>query len=187
MFAFTEPVITAAKASLHNQFDSLTEISAKAFDNVERIVDLNLGMLRASFEQSTEAARQMIAAQNTQEFFAAGSAQLKPQGEKLLTYSRHLADLASAACKDLSKVAEARVVEGNHKMIGIIETATKNAPAGSTPAIAMLKSALGNANAGYEQFSKSTRQAVEAMEVNLAAAVSRFAEPAAKGNRRASK
>lgn len=193
MFAFTEPVPNASqatqatKASLSKQFDALANVGMKAFDNIEHVVDLNLSVLRASFEQSTQATREMIAASTPQEFFAVGAAQLKPQGEKLLTYGRHLADLAAHARDDLSKVAQERVVEGNRKMIGFIETATKNAPAGSAPAVALLKSALGNANAGYEQFSKTTRQAVEAMEVNLAAVVNGFAQPAAKTNRRAQK
>lgn len=187
MFAFTEPVITVTKTSLTQQVDTLTEAGAKAFDHVEQIVDLNLCMLRASFEQSTEAARQMITAKNAQEFLAAGAAQWQPQGEKLRTYGRHLADLASTVRKDLSTVAQERVVESNRKMIGIIETATKNAPAGSAPAVALMKSVLSNANAGVEQFSKTTRQAVEAMEGNLAAAVSRYAKPAAKASRRAQK
>lgn len=187
MFAFTEPVTTATKSSLSTQFASLADLGIKVFDNVEQIVDLNLSLLRASFEQSTDVARQLIEAKDAQEFLALSTAQLKPQGEKLLAYSRHLAEIAASARNDLSKVAEERVVEGNRKMIGLIDTAAQNAPAGSAPAVALLKSALGNANAGYEQFSRTTRQAVEAMEVNLAAVVSGFSDRGAKGQRRAAK
>lgn len=187
MFAFTEPVTTATKSSLSSQFTSLADLGTKAFDNAEQLIDLNLGLMRAAFEQSTEAARQLIEARDAQEFLTVSTAHWKPQGEKLLTYGRHLAEIAASAGNDLSKVAEARVVEGNRKMIGLIDTAAQNAPAGSAPAVALLKSALGNVNASYEQFSKTTRQAVEAMEVNLAAVVSGFAEPSAKGHRRASK
>jgi hypothetical protein len=42
---------------------------------------------------------------------------------------------------------------------------TKNAPAGSETFVsAAVKTAISNANAGYEQFSKTTKQAVEAIE-----------------------
>ena len=49
---------------------------------------------------------------------------------------------------------------------------SKNAPAGSENAVAILKSAIGNASAGYEQFSKTSKQAVEAIEANLSSATS---------------
>jgi hypothetical protein len=57
---------------------------------------------------------------------------------------------------------------------------SKNAPAGSENVIALVKSTLGNATAGYEQFTKSAKQAGEAIETNLNAAVSQFASAAAK-------
>ncbi len=46
--------------------------------------------------------------------------------------------------------------------------------------VAMMKSALGNANAGYEQLTKTTKQAVEALEGNLNSAVSQFTQAAEK-------
>ena len=41
-----------------------------------------------------------------------------------------------------------------------------------------MKSAIGNASAGYEQFTKTTKQAAEAMEANLNTAVSQFSQAA---------
>ena len=43
-----------------------------------------------------------------------------------------------------------------------------------------VESAIGNANAGYEQFSKTSKQAVEAIEANLASAVNQFTQAAEK-------
>jgi hypothetical protein len=57
---------------------------------------------------------------------------------------------------------------------------TKNAPAGSETYVSALKTAISNANAGYEQFTKTTKQAVEAIESNLNAAVSQFTQATRK-------
>ena len=51
---------------------------------------------------------------------------------------------------------------------------SKNAPAGTENAVALFKSALGSANAGYEQFTRTAKQATDAIEANVNAAVSQF-------------
>jgi len=40
--------------------------------------------------------------------------------------------------------------------------------------VALFKSALGSANAGYEQFTRTAKQASDAIEANVNAAVSQF-------------
>jgi hypothetical protein len=69
----------------------------------------------------------------------------------------------------------------------LVEEVTKNAPASSENAVSMLKSAIGNASAGYEQFTKTTKQAVEVMEANLNNAVNQFSQPVAKAAAKAAK
>ena len=51
----------------------------------------------------------------------------------------------------------------------------------------MFKSAIGNASAGYEQLTKTTKQAVEAIEANLQAATSQFVQATEKATGRAKK
>ena len=187
MFFIPEQVSSATKARISTHLETLTSLGTKTFENIEQIVDLNLGLLRASLEESAQTARQLCSARDAKEIFAVGAAQIKPASEKLLTYGRHLAGIASAARGDLSKVTDERVTNTNRNAIGIVESVAKNAPVGSEQAVAMLKAAVGNANAGYQQFSKTTRLAVAAIEANLASAVSRLASSKAKTPARARK
>ena len=46
--------------------------------------------------------------------------------------------------------------------------------------MAAFKASIGNANAGYEQFTKTTKQAVEAIESSMSAAVNQFTAAAQK-------
>jgi len=187
MFANSAQSSSTANDHLSAQLDTLTSLGSKSFDNVEQIIDLNLGMLRAALEDSAESMRQLCTAKNPQEFLSVSAAQVKPFNEKLLTYGRHLVDIAASARSDISDATENRVIEGNRNVLGMVERAAKNAPAGSEQAVALIKTAVGSANAGYEQFSKTTRQAVEAIEVNLAAAVSRLADTKDRQGQRARK
>ena len=63
---------------------------------------------------------------------------------------------------------------------------SKNAPAGTENVVAAFKASLGNANAGYEQLTKTTKQAVESIETNMSAAVNQFAAAAQKATPKAS-
>ena len=68
-------------------------------------------------------------------------------------------------------------------MISLVDEVSKNAPAGSESAVALFKSALNNANAGYEQFTKSAKAAAETFEANVNAAVNQFTTAAANGKK----
>lgn len=180
MFSIPEQFSVATKENFEAQLAMITALTNKAFENVEKVVDLNMNAVKASLEESTVAAQKLMSAKDPQEFFTLTAAQSKPSAEKALAYSRHLANIASSAQAEFTKAAETQIAETNRKVMSLIEDVTKNAPAGSENAIAMFKSAIGNANAGYEQLTKTTKQAVEALEANLNTTVSKFSDAAVK-------
>jgi phasin family protein len=178
MFPMNEQFANAAKANLETQFSILTALTAKAFESMEKVVDLNLNAAKASLEDSTVAARQLLAAKDPQEFFSLTAAQAQPTAAKAIAYSRHLAGIASNAQAEFARAAEEQIAEAGRKVSALVDDVSKNAPAGSENVIAIMKSAIGNASAGYEQFTKTTKQAAEAMEANLNTAVSQFSQAA---------
>ena len=180
MFAIPEQFSSATKANLEAQFAMFTNLTNKAFAGVEKLVDLNLTAAKASLEESSAATKQLLSAKDPQEFFSLTSAQAQPAAEKAIAYSRNVAAIASGTQAEFSKAAEAQIAETNKKVISLIEEVSKNAPAGSENAVAMFKSVIGNASAGYEQLTKTSKQAVEAIENNLSSAVSQFAQTAEK-------
>ncbi|GAB2852942.1 phasin family protein [Pseudoduganella ginsengisoli] len=180
MFAIPEQFSNATKANFESQFAIFSSLTNKAFEGVEKLVDLNLSAAKASLEESSIAAKQLLAAKDPQEFFSLTAAQAQPTAEKAIAYGRHLAAIASGTQAEFSKAAETQIAETNRKVISLVDEVSKNAPAGTENAIALLKSTLNNASAGYEQFTKTTKQAAEAIETNLNAAVNQFAAAAAK-------
>jgi phasin family protein len=178
MFPMNEQFTNAAKANLEAQLSILTALTAKAFESVEKVVDLNLNAAKASLEDSAVAARQLLAAKDPQEFLSLTAAQAQPTAAKAIAYSRHLAGIASTAQAEFTRAAEEQIAETGRKVSAIVDDVSRNAPAGSENVIAIMKSAIGNASAGYEQLTKTTKQAVQVMEANLNNAVNQFSQAA---------
>ena len=187
MFSIPEQLSEATKASLEAQLALITALSNKTFEGVEKIIDLNITAAKSSLEESNAAMKQFLSVKDAKEWMSVSAANVQPNAEKTLAYGRHLASIASSVQTEYTKAAEAQISEASRKMLQLVEQVTKNAPAGSENAVAMLKSAIGNASAGYEQFTKTTKQAVETMEANMNTAVSQFTQPAAKAAARSTK
>ncbi|CAN5147689.1 phasin family protein [soil metagenome] len=182
-----EQFSAATKTHFEAQLAMMTALTNKAFESVEKIVDLNMNVVKASLEESSSAAQKIMTAKDPQEFFSLSAAQSQPNAEKAIAYGRHLASIATSTQAEFTKAAEAQIADTNRKVMALVDEVSKNAPAGSEQAIAMMKSALGNANASYEQLTKTTKQAVEALEGNLNNAVTQFTQAAEKTTSRAKK
>lgn len=180
MFAIPEQFSNATKANLESQFALLSSLTTKTFEGLEKLVDLNINAAKATLEETSATARQLLAVKDAQQFFSLTAAQAQPSAEKALSYGRQLASIAAGTGAEFSKAAEAQIVEANRKVIALVDEVSKNAPAGSENVVAAVKTAISNANAGYEQFSKTAKQAVEAMESNFNSAVSQFSQTARK-------
>lgn len=180
MFAFPEQFSNATKANLESQFALLSTLTSKTFEGVEKLVELNINTAKAALENSSATARHLLAVKDPQEFFSVTSSQAQPSAEKALAYGRQVASIAADTGAEFSRAAESQIAEVNRKVISLVDEVTKNAPAGSETYVSALKTAISNANAGYEQFTKTSKQAAEAIESNLNAAVSQFTQAAGK-------
>jgi phasin family protein len=187
MFSTTDQFTIATKASIDGQIAAVTALANKAFESIAQLVELNVNTVKSSLEYSTATAQQLLSAKDSQEFFALSAAQAQPNAERALAYGRSLANIASTTQAEFAKAAEAQIAETTRKVTALVDEAGKNAPPGSENAVALLKTAIGNANAGYEQLTKNTKQAATAIEENVAKAVKQFSQTAEKATSRAVK
>ncbi len=187
MFSMQDQFSAATKANVEAQLALVTALTSKAFEGVEKLIDLNLTVAKTSLEESNATAKQLLAAKDPQEFFSLAAAQAQPNAEKAAAYARHVANIASSTQAEITKTAEAQMAETSRKVAALVDDVAKNAPAGSENMIAIVKSMIGNANAGYEQLAKTTKQAVEAIETNLNSATAQFNQAAEKATGRSKK
>lgn len=176
MFPIQDQMSVAAKANLDAQFALYTSLTQNTLESVGKLINLNITAVKASMEESTATTKQMLSAKDAQELISLVTAQTKPNLEKALAYGGHVAGIASNAQAEFTKAAEMHIAAAGLSVSELVDNIAKKAPDGSESFIAAVKSALGNANAGYEQFSKTAKQAAEAVEANIAAAVGQFAQ-----------
>ncbi len=180
MLSNLEKYSSLTKAFFESQVASLNVLASKAVESSEKAVALNIAAAKAYAEESNAAGQQFIAAKDPQTFFAIASAQAKQNAEKATAYGRQLTELVSSVKADFTKAAEAQIADSKVKVAALVDEVIKNVPAGSESAVAMLKSAIGNANAGYEQLSKSTKQAVESVEAHVVEATDKLSKAVKK-------
>lgn len=178
MFSTPEQFSAATKSAFESQLALMTSLTQKTFEGVEKLTELNMSATRAALDESGASLKKLMSVKTPQEFFALGTAQ--PANDKAVAYARHVASIASEVQAEFTKAAEAQISEVSRKVATLVDDVTKNAPAGSESVVAMFKSALGNANAGYEQFSRTAKQAAATIEGNVSTAVTQLSEAAEK-------
>lgn len=160
-----EQIIAAQKANIETLFG----LTNKAFEGLEKLVELNLQVAKTSMDEVAETARAALSVKDAQELLALQATLLQPAAEKAAAYSRHLYDIAAATNAEVSKVAEAQVAEAQKKFITVVDTAVKNAPAGTENAVALVRSAVAAANNAYDSVHKAAKQAADVAEANFQA------------------
>ncbi len=187
MFSFQEQFSAATKAHIEAQIEMMNTLTNKTLENIEKVIQLNVTAAKTSLEESNAAIKQLVAAKDAQEFFSLATAQAQPNTEKTLAYGRNLASIASSAQAEISKIAEAQINQTSNQVLALVDEISKNAPAGSENTIAIIKSSVGNASAGYAQLTKTSKQAAETLESNFSQVVNQFSQATEKTTQRASK
>lgn len=179
MFFIQDQISVAAKANLEAQFAFYTSLTSKTLESVEKLLDLNINAAKASTEESIDTAKQMLTAKDTQKFMSLVSAQIEPIFRKALAYSRHLFSIAGSTQVEYGKAAGQQFAQAGRKANELIEDAAKNAPAGSEDLIEIVKSAIDSTTESCEQLTKTGKQAAEALEANINAAMAQFIQATA--------
>jgi phasin family protein len=158
-----EQIMASHKANIETMFG----LTHKAFEGIEKLVELNMQATKAALAETANHAQAVMGAKDAQEFMALQAGMVQPLAEKTAAYSRHLYDIASAAGADLGKTFEGQAAEAQKKLAGMMDSAAKNAPAGSETTVAVMKSAVAAANNAFESMQKAVKQASDMAEANF--------------------
>lgn len=161
-----EQVFAAHKANLETLFG----LTNKAFEGVEKLVELNLQVAKTALGEMADSTTAALSVKDAQELLAMQASMLQPSAEKAASYSRHLYEIATATSAEVAKVAEAQMADAQKKFASVVDTAAKNAPAGSENAVALVKSAVAAATNAFDSVQKAAKQAAEVAEANFTAA-----------------
>ena len=179
-----EQLLATHKANIATLFD----LGQKAFEGVEKVLELNLQVAKTTFEEASEHAKAILAVKDAQELLALQTSLLQPSAEKAAAYGRHLYDIASSTSSEVSKLAEAQLADAQKKFVSAVDTAVKNAPAGTENAVVLVKSAVAAANNAFDSVHKAAKQAADVAEANFQAITNtavKATQAASKGSRKA--
>lgn len=166
MSAIPQQVLARQKAAVNTFVAAQTAV----FEGFEKLIDLNLKVVKATLDEVSQKSQQAADLKDAQEVSSFISASAQPSADKALAYSKHVYDIFAGVQSELSKLAEAQITEGRQQVSAAVEQLTKNAPAGSESAVAMLKSSLATATSAYDSLTKAAKQAADVAESNLSAA-----------------
>jgi phasin family protein len=158
-----EQVVASQKATVETLFG----LTSKAFEGVEKLVELNLTASKAALAEAAGTTQALLNVKDAQELLALQAALFQPLAEKTAAYSRHLYDIASGTGAEFGKAFEAQASDAQKKFLAVVDNASKNAPAGSETAVAVFKSAVAAGNNALESVQKAVKQATEVAEANF--------------------
>jgi phasin family protein len=158
-----EQVLASQKANVETLFG----LTTKAFEGVEKLVELNVTATKAALAEAAGTTQAMLAVKDAQELLALQASLFQPLAEKTAAYSRHLYDIASGTGAEFGKAFESQASDAQKKFMAVVDNAAKNAPAGSETAVAVFKSAVAAGNNALESVQKAVKQASDVAEANF--------------------
>jgi len=166
MTAIPQQVLARQKAQINTFIAAQTAL----FSGFEKLIDLNLKVVKASLDEVALRSQQASDVKDAQEAVAFSANLAQPGAEKALAYGKHVYDIVTGVQTELVKLGEEQIAEGQVQISEAIDQWSKNAPTGSEGAVALIKSSLATATSAYDSMTKAAKQAAEVAESNLNAA-----------------
>jgi phasin family protein len=142
-----EQIAAAQKANL----ETLGGLTNQAFQSIEKLVELNMHIVKQSLGDSMSSAKKALEVKGIQQLLAHQAEAVQPMAEKIMAYSRHLYELAHETQASFTKSAEKELEAGQTKMIKQVIASTNNV---------------------FETSQKAVKHAVEVAQTNLSNATS---------------
>lgn len=177
MFPNVEQYMNSSKAFFESQTAVFKTLANTALESTEKVTTLNLAAMKASAADAGNVLTQATAARDPQALFALLTSQFQPNAEKAASYARYLGEIVTETQSVFSKTAEAQVAEVSRAAAALVDQVAAASPAGSSDAMALVKSMMGTANAVYEQVNKVAKQTGEAIQAQTASFAGQYAQP----------
>lgn len=159
---------TQLAATNKANFEALMDLTGKAFQGVEQLTVLNLQTAKGGLDEVKEAGMAVLSARDAQSLLALQAGLLQPAADKAAAYGTQVYRIVADIKAEIEKVAAEQAAAAQASFGALIEAAGKNAPAGSSDGLALIKSAMVTANTAFESLRNAGVQAVETAEANYA-------------------
>jgi phasin family protein len=164
-------MITVDQISASNKanMDAAQTLSTKTFAGFEKMVELNMAAAKALMTESFSNVQTLMGAKDLQQVLALQTGLAAPMAEKATAYGRHAYGIAVETTAEFTKALEGKATEGQKAFGQVMDNMSKNAPAGTESAMAVLKSALASSQSAIESAQNAAKQALAMAESNATA------------------
>ncbi|MRX10533.1 TIGR01841 family phasin [Pseudoduganella sp. FT25W] len=170
MFTNPEQFANATKALFEFQLETFNTLTSKTVQGVEQVIALNLSTAKSQLAGGLATGKEMSQAADAKAAIQAAAEKIQPGVASAAAYNQQLGDIIAEIREEFTRAADAHVAEAKSNLSALIYDVTKNVRPGSENAVDIVKTAIDNAFAGYEQVTKATKQAVQAVEAEIAKA-----------------
>jgi phasin family protein len=154
----TQDQINAANQA---NMETLTQMTQKAFDGVEKLMELNIQVAKTVMHENVEHLKEASQAKDAKELLSLQANFVQPFAEKTISYSKHLFNIASETQKALNDVSSHDFQSHTKKLHDLICDMGSYAPGSSDAMVNMIKQAVANANTVFESSQKAVKQAID--------------------------
>lgn len=177
----------ATKSILENQLQVFSTLTSHLIEATEKLHDLNMAVVKASVDESSEIAKQLLSVKDQAELLEFISEQPKQVTEKLHFYNQHVAQISSHAKSNIDQVLEKQLAQAQDGLTGFVAELTQHTPAGSEDMIAVFKSAIDQTNASYQQMNQAAQHVAELIGSTIAEASKQFVQSLEKSSLKTAK
>jgi phasin family protein len=135
-------------------------------DGAQQLIELNLEAAKSALTEAAQTTQAVLSAKDVQELVALQATLFQPRAEKGASYGRAVYQIVAATASEVNRVAEATAAEARGRFIALIDTAIKNAPAGSEQEVAFVQSVVAAANDAIESAQRASKQVTEVAQAN---------------------
>ncbi|NUZ06056.1 phasin family protein [Piscinibacter koreensis] len=161
----TEQFLDAQKAT----FDALFQLSSKGFEGVEQLVELNVRTARDALGEASSASQALLSVKQPQDVWALQASLAQPAAERATAYARSVYQVAATTGAEVGRVAQAVAADAQTRFMSAVDSAARNAPAGTENVLSFVRSGAAAANNAIENAQKAVAQMAETADANVQA------------------
>ncbi|WP_454743388.1 phasin family protein [Cupriavidus necator] len=160
--------------------ETLAGLTGKAFEGLEKLLELNLQTMKTALAETREGARKALSVKDPKEFFELQTELFQPAADNVLAYRRQLYDIFAASRAEFEKVVEVQYTAGKQGLHDFLGSVVNQTPAGPVAPLAAWQEAVNATTTLYESMQTTAKQAIQVAESSF----NTTAEAASQGVRR---
>jgi phasin family protein len=164
----TEQMIDAQKTAFENFFG----LSTKGLEVVEQLVELNVRVARDALGEAGSASQALLSVKQPQDLLTFQASLLQPAAVRATEYARSVYQIATTNGAELNRVVQAVSADTQARFMAAVDSAAKNAPAGTENVLSFVRSGAAAANSAIENAQKAVAQLAETTDANVQAITS---------------